>query len=865
MDNKLNGDIKEIIDKISATPDAEVKAEGTAEFEFGSKGGSGLVFEFVEVSEPATFAPVKEEKRPAVQKDPDAEEFSIPDVFEVNEKYNTPATEDITARIWTTYVPKFTEVSENYRMINDPRPRKDGSATQTSPTAVKMDEPTREQAPADATDPTAEMDSDTCEAVIVTPSSEIEEENTETLNVYKFSDSEEQPTAPVKNEDDEAEELVRLVRSSAPVAQPEQEPVQESDSEPTVSEQEQEPEQERTYTIPDPVDNDINVVDYSTRPSGELAVITAPEGVSELPAEAAKRSAEFTHRTQRDSFKDKFLDSIMSVRIRMIASIIFSVILLIYEALASFDVLESAIPTLALMPGAVAVIDLLFAVCLFALVAPEMARAVKSLFYGRLTSDMLLVPGLVVVAAYSLTVAFTSARSYMLFGFIYATLVLSVICGTYFRMTADFIAFKFISKNNEKRIIDKKLTRTLPEENMALDGLIDEYKSRTARIFRAGFISDFFKRISKSEEKNLQTLIILSVSLGAAIVTAFVCFFVVGGLTSAISAFALVFLLGLPAVSILSHKLPYYDAQSAALSEDSTVIGETSFLAFSDVDVVAFEDSEIFGPDDVNLRRIMLYGDRDNMEKVMRQMCSLFSAVGGPLNYIFANALDNRVRHNPASNVTIEDDGVSGDVGGRRIAAGSEEYMRRHNIAIPEGAARPEGGIDTTKVMYAAEDGEVYAKFYIRYSFSEEFTMLLPTLKEKGIVPLIYTRDPNLSNELLRTLTAGSDCMRVMKKYTSDSEDDVLYRSVSAGVVTYGDKINAINVILLAKRYKKFGENVANMELYAMGAGVALAVLLSLLGMTAVPSIVFGLWQCAWCVVLSIAGRNTFNDGKSDE
>ena len=140
--------------------------------------------------------------------------------------------------------------------------------------------------------------------------------------------------------------------------------------------------------------------------------------------------------------------------------------------------------------------------------------------------------------------------------------------------------------------------------------------------------------------------------------------------------------------------------------------------------------------------------------------------------------------------------------------------------------------------------------------------MLLPSLKDEGIIPLIYTRDPNVSNELLRTLSAGADCMRVVKKLTPYAADDKLYHRISSGVVTYGDKINAINVILLAKKYKKFGIRLNSSELYAMGAGTALAVMLSLLGMFVVPSAVFGLWQLAWCAVLFVVGKRAFRDRK---
>ena len=488
-----------------------------------------------------------------------------------------------------------------------------------------------------------------------------------------------------------------------------------------------------------------------------------------------------------------------------------------------------------------------------------MTRAIKHLFDGRIVSDLILIPALILTASYALIITLSpTATNYVLLGFVFAVLVISVILASYFKLKGDFIAFKVVSKVGEKRILDRKLTRDLPEENVALDGLIEEYKSRTARIFRVGFITDFFKRISRTSEDSKHILRMLVISFGAAFVTGLVCLFVPGGIVSAFAAFALVFLISCPAMSVLAHKLPYHIAQLNALSEESTVVGETSYHEFSEVDVVAFDDTEIFGPDDVNLKRFMLYGDSDSMEKAMQQMCSLFAVTGGPLKYIFENALDRRVRHSPATHTVIEEDGISGDVSGHRICAGTEEYMRRHGIAIPDTTSKTESGIDTTKVMYAAEDGEMYARFHIRYSFSEEFTMLLPTLKDEGIIPVIYTRDPNVSNELLRILSAGNDCMRVVKRTTPDTGTEMIYRNVSAGVVSYGDKINAINIVLLAKRYKKLLTRMQNIEMYAMGAGLGLGVLLSVLGMFTVPSFVFGLWQLAWCVVLAIAAHSAF-------
>ena len=135
--------------------------------------------------------------------------------------------------------------------------------------------------------------------------------------------------------------------------------------------------------------------------------------------------------------------------------------------------------------------------------------------------------------------------------------------------------------------------------------------------------------------------------------------------------------------------------------------------------------------------------------------------------------------------------------------------------------------------------------------------MLLPTLKKEKIVPLIYTRDPNVSNELLRILSAGADCMRVMKRLAPGTDEDKLYGRVSAGIVTSGDRINAIDLLLLSKKYKRFTEKLAKTEIYAMAAGIASGAVLSLLGV-GVPSFAYVIWQLLWFGAVRIVTRRTF-------
>ena len=283
-------------------------------------------------------------------------------------------------------------------------------------------------------------------------------------------------------------------------------------------------------------------------------------------------------------------------------------------------------------------------------------------------------------------------------------------------------------------------------------------------------------------------------------------------------------------------------------------VGEATVFDYAGVDVLTFNDTEIFTDEDVSLQRIMLYGRNDNLEKAMYQMSSVFATVGGPLANIFADSIEYAAT--PAKNVRIEENGIVADVHGNQVRAGNLEYMQKSGIPIPEDTSKDNAVLKSTKIMYAAENGEIYAKFYIRYTLSEDFTMIMPSLADDGIVPLVYTKDPNIDTQLMRTLTAGADSIRVCKKLMLSDPNDKVHDRVSAGLVTTGDKLSVITMLSLAKRYVKFHKIMAVTELLSMAVGAGLAVLISLLEMTsAIPSACLSVWQLAWCAAFSIMSK----------
>ena len=110
------------------------------------------------------------------------EEFSMPDVFDVAAESNTESVIETPAAIRPTYLPKFTEVSDTYRMQNDPRPR---PKTDSQPDVMEKDDELK-TVELDAT--TEKLEEREVEKIVVISGSVRNSEPVdETLTVLKFS------------------------------------------------------------------------------------------------------------------------------------------------------------------------------------------------------------------------------------------------------------------------------------------------------------------------------------------------------------------------------------------------------------------------------------------------------------------------------------------------------------------------------------------------------------------------------------------------------------------------------------------------------------------------------------------------------
>ncbi len=808
------------------------------------------------------------------------DEFDIPDVFAIADSIESRSEmtgsglEDYVPNIWKPYMPRFTEVTEGrYLTVEDversqqkqqaERAQKqeiESESTEKGVHQIRVEQRAPEDRSFGFADPTAEVISAVPDAVVVNIKGAGSEKSS-TINVFKFPE-ERTDTEVSEVPSDEELQKREITELTGHVWQDGESGGEDLDVKVSSSENElsSSSSTDKIGMAQPRISDDCltmeNHFEYDNSPSEiEYEPTEAKQDDTAKKFRFGRAVAEYRSHASRDQFKDKFLDSIMAVRIRFAVASFLAVLSML------FDIFERNICTYFGFegnPSAPAIIDMCFILSLFLISLPETIRAVRQLIRGIYSPEISAFLAGVTIFSYTVTMASVAPAGgiYPLFASVYAIMVVNSIFAINCLHSGNFRAFKVVSERGKKRIVEKPLTRTLDGENHALDGKIDEYKSKTAMVFDAAFVSGFAENSAGNCEKTKNNLLSLALSYGIALVCALAMYFLFG-FVQALAAFALIISLSTPAFAILSHKLPYSAITRATFKRGSTVVGERSLYEFTPVDVVAFDDIEVFGPDDVKLKSVSV--KRSDYMDTMKKMASLFAATGGPLSLVFETAVNKK--YPPAESILVEDDGVSGMVDGKKVMAGNAEYMLRNDIKIPTGGNVEYAG---TKVIYAASDGEFIATFTVNYAFSEEFAYMLAAMREEKMTPLVYTRDFNITVEFMRVLTGGVDVVRVLRRHTAYKEPK-LYQRVNANMISGGDKASVLDLLFMARKYSRFQALMSIIELSACVSGAALAVAIALSNMTfALPPVILAVWQIGWSSVLAIMSRKTFNPSKKE-
>ena len=579
-----------------------------------------------------------------------------------------------------------------------------------------------------------------------------------------------------------------------------------------------------------------------------------------------RRKSEFVVYAQKDSFISKLYDKLLSVKLRLIFSSVFFALLLLYENLQIFGVDIVAFLRLDRVYGGEVLMDTQFIVAMFLIAIPETVNAFGYLSRGRVTLELLVPLSAVYSIAYNVFAYFSDAEMHLL-ALPAAFVFLCAVIATYMDQKSKIAAFELVSREGEKLALEKIRTKNTEREKLALDGAVDEFSSSIACDRRTGFIDNFFARWRKNAEDHRGNAYFIAGVIIVSVIAALAASLTENGLVGAVSAMYVSFVMLCPALFVVCHKITHFFAVKSGARTGSIAVGEKALLDYSSADVMTFEDTEVIGQNDVKMKRIMLYGAGARLDKALYYLSAVFGETGGPLSSVFKRAFKDVSISPSVDMLSVGEYGFDAKVDGMKVYVGTLSYMHLKGVMIPEDDYVPEpADRDRTGFLFLAENGVLYAKVCIKYSLNKEFVKVLKAFGENGIVALVKTFDPNITDVLFASLCGSRNAVRVLRKTGRDMYRDNYKASLNSGFFSSSGKIALAKGLVSSKKYRRF-YNIFRTVLLWVGAICSVAaVLASVFGVIfKLYSLAYFAWELVTVSVFAIAARGKIGPERSEE
>ncbi len=580
--------------------------------------------------------------------------------------------------------------------------------------------------------------------------------------------------------------------------------------------------------------------------------------------EEAAEYHEYTSRNQVGLFRRKFESEALFLSIRVGILAFLSVMLLVFE-----NGIQWGLPFERVFAHPISLVGLHLLLVFFGLLCsiPLFIRVWKQLFARRVISETFTALGLLLAVIYdallcfalipgSLVAVTVDLPSLRLFGLLPIAAALLSAAFELVSVKSDLAAFLSVSSAGDKLVCAVTTGGTTNAENAAITDLEEGERTRIVSIKKVSFVTGFFRRMNRQCEDTQKNLWLLPTAAVAALLVAIITAILGCAWTDAIYAFCIALTLALPLCILVLHKIPSCALFDFARRNACTVVGEVSAMEYSDTGAFAFEDVEAFPAKNVRVQRIKLYQD-SALDHVMYQVSGLFSAVGGPLDGVFRSSTAELGLPSHVELLEAAEGGLVASVDGARICAGRGDYMLKKQVRMyydPEDEQILASG--KTSILYVAEEGQLIAKFYIRYRMSEVFEKNVERLAAKHIHVLLRTYDPNIREMLIDKISyTGRFGIRVVRK-TVAQQMDYAVPQLNSGIVSRRSVSEVLRVLFACRR-------ICRLTAMAEFVGLAVGCIGMLLGIVLATfdlllSLSSGLllaYHAAWFLPLMFASR----------
>ena len=272
----------------------------------------------------------------------------------------------------------------------------------------------------------------------------------------------------------------------------------------------------------------------------------------------------------------------------------------------------------------------------------------------------------------------------------------------------------------------------------------DYYEGRNGFLRSEGEVEDFMDHYNAPSgvEKTLSIYALVALGVSVAIgITA-------GVMHSAelgVQAFSAALLVSVPASSYVCISRPTAILERRLHGLGAVICGWEGVKELSRPGVFPLNDADLFPNGFAKMNGVKFYGDREP-DTVIAYGAALISACGGCMEPLFSALLESRNGYHYAAKElrSYPAGGVSGEVNGETVLAGSLKFMQDMGVEIPKGTK-------INQAVYVAIGGQLSGVFAISYGKIRGTMASMTTLcSYRNLTPVLTSTDFMLTEGFVR-------------------------------------------------------------------------------------------------------------------
>lgn len=447
-----------------------------------------------------------------------------------------------------------------------------------------------------------------------------------------------------------------------------------------------------------------------------------------------------------------------------------------------------------------------------------------------------------------------------IYGYVLAFILLLNVLGKTVMVKRIHGNFRFITSREQKYAV-----RCFSDHNTALK-LTKNTVSEAPKIAyqqKAGFLKRFLQFSYKSDPAELASERFAPIALIVCIVFAIIALLITKNMMAAINTLAATALISTPACNLICLNMPISRFCRKLNRAGAMAVGFEGIKAASSVNSVMVDASELFPLGTVTLEGVKTFGERDSENDIFLAG-AVANKVGGITADIFHQVNDEADYGEADSVKVIEDCGIEGVIGGKKVLIGNHGILTSNNITPPEKDEvlkyTESNGKNVKKVLFVAVDGELSSMLILSYKADPRKRREIKALEKNGIALIINTSDSNVTKKLINKLfLINESYISIVSGDLSKVYENTVNTEVTradAIVATKGRAESLMKAVTYSSEIKPVLSTLVVMQSISSVIGLLIALLFTLFSpLSQIGAFAIVIFDLFWLLVMLIIPR----------